>query len=83
MARYYFHIIDGHIQLDAEGVEFDDLQAVRESAVRFAGAIIAEKCDAALWNGRPWTLCVTDTPDLNGPTLFTLSLSVTEGGSRP
>ena len=37
MARYYFHIIDGHIQLDAEGVEFDDLEAVRESAVRFAG----------------------------------------------
>jgi hypothetical protein len=82
MPRYYFHIVNGHTELDAEGAEFDSLQEARDNAVRFAGAVIAEECRASLWKGQSWALCVTDAPHLSGAPLFTLNFSAKENDEQ-
>jgi hypothetical protein len=42
MARYFFHLRDGHEEiLDAEGAEFGDMDAVREAVLVGARDLIA------------------------------------------
>jgi Domain of unknown function (DUF6894) len=81
MPRYYFNIRDGHTEIDTEGTELTGLQEARTSALRLAGALLAEGSGATLWDGPPWTLWVTDAPHPSGATLFSLSLSAGKGRS--
>jgi hypothetical protein len=68
MPRYYFHVEDGHSNLDGEGTEFPGLNAARIEAVRLAGAVLGESAET-FWNDEQWALRVTDTAGL---TLFAL-----------
>jgi uncharacterized protein DUF6894 len=77
MQRYYFHLENGQILLDEAGVELRDIAAAQNEALRASGDILksGSRVNAALWNGTPWRLWVTDEPNGEGKTFFTLRLS--------
>jgi hypothetical protein len=79
MQRYFFHLKDGHTSLDGEGVDLADLNAARQEALRFSGEVLREGPGDSLWTGEPWRLWVTDQPDGQGKTFFTLRFSASEG----
>jgi hypothetical protein len=76
--RYYFNIRDGKTSLDSEGTELSDLMAARKMAVTVSGEVLREGADQSLWSGSPWELWVTDRPDGQGKTYFTLRFSAVE-----
>jgi hypothetical protein len=77
MPRYYFHLQDGQILLDDTGDELPDLAHAQNEAVRATSDILkgAGRATAALWNGTPWRMWVTDQPNGEGKTFFTLRVS--------
>lgn len=77
MPLYYFHLEDGQILHDVTGLDFPDLAAAQNEALRTSGELLKDgpQAPAVLWNGRPWRLWVTDKPNGEGKTLFTLRLS--------
>ena len=77
MARYYFHFEDGKVVLDNTGSECDNLTAAQHEAVRASGEFLRDGADDAvgLWNGKPWRMWVTDKPNGEGKTFFTLRFS--------
>jgi len=74
MARYFFHIEDGIIAQDEDGIELETLTDAKCEAVKLAGQHI---CDAAgtFWDKKEWRLTATDG---NGLTLFALEFIGTE-----
>ena len=78
MPRYYFHVQDGQILHDGTGVELRDLAAAQNEALLASGDILkgGPKATAAIWDGIPWRMWVTDKPNGEGKTFFTLHLSV-------
>ena len=77
MPRYYFHLENGELLLDDAGVELRDIAAAQSEALRAGGEIIKSgpRVTATLWNGVPWRMWVTDKPNGEGTTFFTLRLS--------
>lgn len=77
MPRYYFHTEDGRSFFDDEGFELRDIAAVRNEALRTAGDLLkgGPRSTATLWKGTPWRLWVTDKPNGDGKTFFTLRFS--------
>ena len=75
MPRYFFHSEDGLLEHDETGTELADASAAREQAVRFAGALLAER-PQAMWEGTRWRLLVTDEQSL---ILFTIEVSTMIG----
>jgi len=73
--RYYFNIRDGDTLLDDEGLELDDMDAVKSEAVNSAADSLKDLENPDFWKGEAWTLWVTDQPNGGGNTLLTLSLS--------
>ena len=53
MPRYFFHVQDGRILLDANGVELRDIAAAQTEALRTSGDIIkgGPLATVDLWNG--------------------------------
>jgi hypothetical protein len=48
MARFYIHLRNGdHVEPDADGEEFDDLQAARQEALQCAREILADAIRSA------------------------------------
>lgn len=78
MPRYYFNVKDGVTLLDDEGHEVDDLAAARREALVSAGEMLANS-DGHFWTGEPWCMWVTDQPNGDGKTLFTLQFSASDG----
>ena len=74
MQRYYFHLENGQILLDDTGVEMRDITAAQNEALRASRDILkaGARTTATLWNGTPWRMWVTDKPDGEGKTFFTL-----------
>ena len=71
MARYFFHIENGHSKLDDVGLELDDPHAARVEAVSRLGDIL--KADPHhFWDHQSFKLIVTDEKHL---ILFVLDLS--------
>jgi len=63
MARYFFNLYECGVQTpDVEGEEFDDLELVRETAVRLARGIMAGEIAA----GRLCLLCRIEIVDEAG-----------------
>ncbi|MGV3480117.1 MAG: DUF6894 family protein [Sphingobium sp.] len=63
MARYFFNLYEcGALTPDVEGEEFDDLDAVRETAIRLARGIMAGEITA----GRLCLLCRIEVADEAG-----------------
>ena len=83
MPKYYFHLKDGHTELDEDGTELADLKAARREAVKFSGEVLREGPGDSLWMGEPWRLWVTDQPNGAGTTLFTLNFSAEVGSGKP
>ena len=77
MQRYYFHLENGQILLDDAGVELRDIAAAQNEALRASGEILraGARATAPLWNGTPWRMWVTDKPNGEGKTFFTLRFS--------
>jgi hypothetical protein len=75
MPRYYFNLEDGHRVLDDRGLDLRDLEAAQNEALRTSTDILKAGPNATLWNGAPWRLWVTDKPNGEGKTFFTLSFS--------
>jgi hypothetical protein len=46
MPRYFFHVMDGHASIDAEGTELNGIREARAQAVQTAGQILSEKRSA-------------------------------------
>jgi hypothetical protein len=73
--RYYFHVKDGQLLLDEEGIEFDDMDAVKQEAVQSAADMLKGLRSGHFWTGEPWLLWVSDGPNGGGNTLLTLTVS--------
>ena len=78
MPRYYFHLEDGKIQCDDVGLELRDIAAAQNEALRASSELFmgGAHATAHFWNGTPWRIWVTDKPDAEGKTFFTLRFSV-------
>jgi hypothetical protein len=73
--RYYFNIKDGQALLDPTGVEFADMEAVKDEAVKCSGDMLKGVHGEHLWSGEPWVLWVSDQPKGAGNTVLTLTFS--------
>ena len=77
MTHYYFHLENGQTLLDDTGVELRDIAAAQNEALRASSDILkaGARATATLWNGTPWRMWVTDKPNGEGKTFFTLRFS--------
>jgi uncharacterized protein DUF6894 len=77
MPHYYFHLENGQILLDDTGLELRDIAVAQNEALRASGEILraGARATATLWNGTPWRMWVTDKPNGEGKTFFTLRFS--------
>jgi hypothetical protein len=77
MPRYYFHLENGHVLLDDAGLELPDITAAQNEALRASSDIFKSgpRAFVSLWNGTSWRMWVTDTPEAEGKTFFTLRVS--------
>ena len=74
MSLFFFHVRDGSTTFDGDGVEFPDVEAARREAIVACGKLLRE-VPAAIWNGDSVRLWVTDQPDGQGNTLYSLNIS--------
>ena len=75
MTRYYFHMKDGGVFLDSEGLELSTLEEVRKAALTSSGEALRDGADPDLWNGTPWRVWVTTQPDGEGDVVCELEFS--------
>jgi hypothetical protein len=77
MPNYYFHLENGQTLLDDIGVELRDIAAARNQALRASSEVFraGPRATATLWDGTPWRMWVTDKPNGEGNTFFTLRFS--------
>jgi hypothetical protein len=75
MPRYYFNLEDGQRLLDDAGLDLPDIEAAQKEALGASGNLLKRGPNASLWNGASWRLWVTDRPNGEGKTLFTLRFS--------
>jgi hypothetical protein len=73
--RYFFNIKDGATILDEQGIEFDNIQEVKDEAVRSSADLLKGLHSEYFWSGEPWLLWVTDQPNGAGKTVLTLTFS--------
>lgn len=73
MPRYYFHTVAGTRVSDWEGTELPDLQAARETAVRFAGELLRDD-PTLVRDGEPFGVEVTTA---DGALLFSVAVLAT------
>ena len=76
MPRYYFHLQNGQTWLDDTGDELPDIAAAQNEALRASSDLLrgTARVTSALWKGMPWRMWVTDQPNGEGKTFFTLRL---------
>jgi hypothetical protein len=77
MPRYYFHMEDGQSLFDDAGLDLPDIAAAQNEALRASGELLKDwsRTPATLRNGTPWQMWVTEKPNGEGKTFFTLRLS--------
>jgi hypothetical protein len=59
MARYFFHIHNGHDLPDESGTAFPGVTQAREEAIKTASELLRGD-GHEFWNGPDWTMRVTD-----------------------
>ncbi|MBE7244933.1 MAG: hypothetical protein INR63_08285, partial [Actinomycetospora chiangmaiensis] len=74
MPRFYFHVHDGHSELDPDGTELPDWQSARLEAIRLAGDILKQDAHRIAL-GEDWRIEVTDQ---TGLILFQMTFLVVE-----
>ncbi len=77
MPRYYFHLENGRILHDDVGCELRDMAAAQNEVLRVSGELMRSgpASIASLWKGTSWRVWVTDKPNGEGKTFFTLHFS--------
>ncbi|GGD28786.1 DUF6894 family protein [Aureimonas glaciei] len=75
MARYFFHVMNGKADIDEDGIECADLDAVREEAIRSAGQMLSTGRQS--WNGEAWRMTVCDE---ERTVVFSVNFSVDRHG---
>ena len=73
MAKYYFHLVDGHTILDDRGLELSNIADVQHEAIKASSDLL--RGHAPLWNGEPWKMWVTDKPNGEGNVIVTLTFT--------
>jgi hypothetical protein len=68
VAKYYFNIVDGRLEIPCHGEDLPSLQAARCHAIKYAGQILCDE-DPGLWDRGDWELTVSDEL---GWSLFTI-----------
>jgi len=59
MARYFFHVIDGHEMLDTEGTVLAGEAEARAEAIVLSGSMLKESA-TTFWNNGQWQVRVED-----------------------
>lgn len=80
MSRYFFHVEDGLVHVDGEGVELSGLDAAREHAVSYFAELLRDSADA-FWSSREWLMRVTDEQGLVFFTLHFAAVVAAAGGA--
>jgi hypothetical protein len=75
MPAYFYHVDHGHLDLDEEGTELRDVADARHQAIDVLANILRNGAGAAVLEGTPLTLWVTDGPGGTGHRLFSLRVS--------
>ena len=73
MPRYFFHSVDGRLDVDEEGTDFPDLAAARIGAIRYAGDVLSSEPDV-LWDGHEFRVQVTNEEGAVVVTIVTLAV---------
>ena len=82
MPRYFFHVDDGAVHSDGEGMDLGGLDAAREPAVCYFAELLRD-APRAFWKQRDWLMRVTDETGMIFFTLnFTATNSAAGGGGR-
>ena len=74
MPQYFFHVHNGSLSTDEEGLDFPDLNCARREAICACGEMLCE-VRAAICNGDTLRMWVSDQPDGQGNTLYSLNIS--------
>jgi hypothetical protein len=74
MSRFFFHVRNGSTMFDGDGVEFPNVASARREAIVACGELLRD-VPAAVWNGGSLRLWVTDQPDGQGNTVYSLNVS--------
>lgn len=70
--HYFFHVVNGHLLIDRDGVDCATVHEARIEAVRAAGEMLKE-LGAQPWRVSHWYMFVTDEQN---KTLFKLAFEV-------
>jgi hypothetical protein len=73
MARYFFHVTDGKVSIDADGVELAGIDEVRREAIRAAGEMLASGEASGMLDGHSWNMTVADE---DSKTVMTLCFKI-------
>ena len=81
MPKYFFHVEDGAIHADEEGMDLAGLDAAREHAVCYFAELLRD-APRAFWIHDDWMMRVTDETGLVFFTLhFTATHAAASGGT--
>lgn len=75
MARYFFHVMNGKLDIDERGLELPDMDHVRSEAVRASGQMLSNGEHA--WKGEAWRMVVADE---TGRIVFGVNFSIDRHG---
>ncbi|MFS0772554.1 DUF6894 family protein [Sphingomonas sp. 1P08PE] len=73
MPHYHFHVQDGGLSLEPDGMLLTDAHEARTQAVRFAADLLRDE-PPGLWADGRWSMTVTDERELP---LFSLTMIAT------
>ena len=77
-SHFYFNSENDHPELDPEGIELPDIAAAQREALRLLGRMQQDADGDGIWQGKGWSVWVTDAPSGRGHIFFKLQLSATE-----
>ena len=77
-SRFYFNSENDHPDLDPDGIELVDMAAAQKEALRLLGRMLQDAEGDGLWQGKGWSVWVTDAPSGSGHVFFKLQLSATK-----
>ena len=79
MPRYFFHVEDGAIHADEEGMELSGLDAARDHAVCYFAELLRDT-PRTFWGRGEWMMRVTDAAGLVFFTLHFVAINAAAGG---
>jgi len=77
MPRYFFHVFNGSLNLDTDGVELNDITFARHEAMILTGYLLRKHALDVL-HAEDWSLYATDP---NGSVLFKIEMRLTDAGA--